>query len=248
MDTPSPGNSYFGHDLEAMMFAKNYGQWIFDYFEPYLGLRVAEVGAGMGNFSEFILNKDITRLYAFEPSLNMYQVLDARIGDNSRTRVFNGTFEANCSDLRGAMDSVMYINVLEHIEDDRRELELARDALKPGGHLLIFVPALSWLYSNYDQKIGHHRRYHKRTLIDKIKRAELEIVDIKYFDLAGILPWYINFVLLKRDMGKRGIQLYDRLAVPISRWMENLFTPPVGKNLIVVAKKQVPDGENNLAA
>lgn len=219
------------------MFARNYGQWIFDYFEPYLGQRIAEVGAGMGNFSQLILNNDIAQLYAFEPSPNMYENLQARIGGHKNTTLINGTFEEKAYDLSGRLDSVIYINVLEHIEDDQRELEIARDALKPGGNLLIFVPALSWLYSNFDREIGHFRRYHKQPLTNKIKHAGLDITDIRYFDMAGILPWYANFVLMKGQMNKKGVHLYDKLAVPVSRMVEKLLTPPIGKNLILVAKK-----------
>lgn len=230
-------NDYSGHDLEAMTFAQNYGQWIFDYFAPYLGQRIAEVGAGMGNFSQLILNHDIDRLYAFEPSLNMYKHLQARMGDNENATLINGTFEENISDFRGKLDSVIYINVLEHIEDDQHELEIARDALKPGGNLLIFVPALSWLYSNFDREIGHFRRYHKQPLTNKIENSGLIMTDIRYFDMAGILPWYANFVLMKGQMNKKGVLLYDKLVVPVSRMVEKLLTPPIGKNLILVAKK-----------
>ena len=227
---------YFGKDLEAMSFARNYHQWILAEFLPYLGSSVAEVGAGVGSFSNLILQKkDIQTLVAFEPSQNMYPMLRATLADDPRARAVNGCFG---KDESGKLfDTVMYTNVLEHIEDDAAELGRAYEALAPQGHLLIFVPALPWLYSNLDKQVGHYRRYIKKDLVGLTKRAGFDIVKARYFDVAGIIPWYVNFVLLKNSIGGGSVSLYDKVVVPPMRVLEGLLSPPIGKNVLLVARK-----------
>jgi hypothetical protein len=131
----------------------------------------------------------------------------------------------------------VYVNVLEHIENDLDELRFVFRTLKVGGVLCIFVPALSWLYGNLDKEVGHFRRYHKHQLKGLVQQAGFEIEKIKYFDMPGIVPWYILFVLLKRSISGNNVSLYDKLAVPLIRKVESIVSPPVGKNLLLVCKK-----------
>ena len=124
-----------------------------------------------------------------------------------------------------------------NIENDSNELSVAFDALKKGGYILIFVPALSWLYSDLDQKVGHFRRYNKRGLNKIVKEAGFEIVKSNYFDSFGIIPWYILFVLMKKEMGQGGVSFYDKFIIPIEKIVEKIISMPFGKNLLLVAKK-----------
>lgn len=229
--------SYFGRDLEAMASATNYHQWIVDEFSPYLGRRVAEVGAGTGNFSDFLLRAGVEELRAFEPSVNMYPVLQDKFALDDRAETINAFFESCATDYEGAFDAVAYVNVLEHIEHDRTALKHAHATLKPGGHLLIFVPALPFLYSELDRKVGHFRRYKRDELVDVVTAAGFRIDWVKYFDILGIIPWYIAFTRLKLTTSSANVSIYDKLAVPLMRRLESLVTPPVGKNLILVAHR-----------
>ena len=225
--------NYFGRDLEAMSFAKNYHKWIMDEFKPYLGQNVAEVGAGTGNFSELMM-EHITHLVAFEPSKNMYLLLKDRFSKNARVETLNCTFASEYSRFEGCFDSIIYVNVLEHIEKDEQELYYVYNALRQGGHALIFVPALSFLYSNFDKTIGHFRRYCRKDFIKLVQHIGFNIRIVKYFDLAGIIPWYIAFVLLKRPISVGEVLIYDKLIVPLMQQVEKCITPPVGKNLLIV--------------
>ncbi len=126
----------------------------------------------------------------------------------------------------------------EYIGKDLEELQFVRETLKSGGTICIFVPALSWLYSELDREVGHFRRYHKKQLVSLVKSAGFEITRVKYFDMLGILPWYVVFVLMKQKISGSNVSLYDRYAVPLVRWFESAVTPPIGKNLLLVAKKQ----------
>lgn len=228
---------YFGKDLEAMSFADNYHQWIVSEFSSYLGEHVAEVGAGTGNFSEFLLSAGAQRLSAFEPSCNMYPMLEKKFLQVSNVDTFNCFFEDESDKFVDGFDAVAYVNVLEHIENDRSALEHAYQTLKPNGHLLIFVPALKFLYSELDRKVGHYRRYSKQELVDVVSSAGFSIEVCKYFDVMGIIPWYIAFVLLKQTTSGANVTLYDRIVVPVMRRVERMVTPPIGKNLLLVARK-----------
>ncbi len=226
---------YFGKDLEAMSFAKNYHDWILAEFLPYLGSSVAEVGAGVGSFSDLVLKTNIEKLQAFEPSQNMYPFLESLLAKDRRAQAINGFFGR---ELTGEnFDSVLYVNVLEHIEEDALELANAYETLNSNGHLLIFVPALPWLYSDLDRQIGHFRRYLKKDLVRITQKAGFSIVKAQYFDIAGIVPWYINFVLLKNSISGGSVSLYDKLVIPIMRVVEGSISPPIGKNILLVGKK-----------
>lgn len=225
--------NYPGKELEAMSFAANYHRWIVDELAPFLGKRVVEVGAGIGSVSALLLEKPIERLVACEPSQNMFpQLADALRGDpraEARNEFFGGGDET--------FDSVAYINVLEHIDDDRGELVRAHARLRPGGHLLVFVPALAWLMSDFDRRIGHVRRYSLPGLRSLARDAGFVVERLRYFDAAGVLPWYLNFVVLRRGLGSGGVAAYDRMVVPPMRLVEGWIAPPLGKNLLMVARK-----------
>ncbi len=227
--------SYPGKDLEAMDFAVNYHRWILEESAPYIGGRVAEVGAGRGSFSQLLLEKPLAHLSAFEPSADMFPLLRQALGQDERARSVYGFFRSPPSGE--LFDSVLYINVLEHIEDDGAELVRVYQALKPGGHVVLFVPALEWLYSPFDAEIHHFRRYTKKSLREVTLAAGFEILKARYFDFLGIIPWYVNFVLLQNRLNGGNVALYDKFVVPLTRVLEGMVTPPIGKNLLLIGRK-----------
>jgi SAM-dependent methyltransferase len=241
MNSSSPDTTgklvYFGRDLEAMSFARKYHSWIIDEFRPYFGSTVGEIGAGTGNFSRMLVEAGIPNLTSFEPAENMFSILRERVQATPQIQAVNGYFGDECDAYEGAFDSLVYVNVLEHIERDGDELIHIRNSLRPGGHALIFVPALQWLYSDLDEKLGHFRRYHKPELLRLFSRAGFKVLKLRYFDLLGVLPWYFAYTLLKRPMTGGSVSLYDNLVVPITRALERLAPAPFGKNLLLVATK-----------
>ena len=100
----------------------------------------------------------------------------------------------------------------------------------------MFVPALAWLCSDFDKQIGHLRRYTKKALSRLVRDVGFTLIKAQYFDLAGIIPWYINFVLLRNSIGS-GVSLYDKLVVPTMRLIERMIPPPIGKNVLLIGKK-----------
>ncbi|MDQ3321792.1 MAG: class I SAM-dependent methyltransferase [Acidobacteriota bacterium] len=233
---------YVGKDLEAMSFAVNYHKWILDEFAGFLGKNIIEVGAGTGSFSEMILQTEPETLSLVEPS-DLYKDLTQNISRlEARTQIdfYNSIFSVVASEIadRKRPDSIIYVNVLEHIEDDDAELSLIRQTLIPGGRAFIFVPALELLYGEFDRKLGHFRRYRKSELEEKCRNAGFKILTSKYFDFAGVVPWYVKYRLLNSvELGGAAVSLYDKIVVPIFRRIESAVNVPVGKNVLLIAEK-----------
>lgn len=228
---------YEGKDLEAMSFADNYHVWILGKFKKYLGKRVAEVGAGSGNFSSLILKNPIEELTAIEPSKDMFGRHEENTKGDLRVKRHNDFFSNITHQYQNYFDSMIYVNVMEHIEEDEQELSYIYNSLKQGGHICIFVPALSWLYSRHDKNIGHFRRYHKKDLVNKLEKAGFEIAHVQYFDIIGIIPWLIVCKFMGYEPDTKNVSIYDKFVVPVAKFLENIITPPIGKNLLIVGKK-----------
>ena len=231
---------YVGKDLEAMSFAVNYHKWILEEFRPFLGKRLVEVGAGTGSFSEMLIGENPEDLALIEPS-EMFEFLEQNISQietTARVNYYNSIFSETAENLSEKPDTIIYVNVLEHIEDDRGELQKVYETLETGGHCLIFVPALMSLYGAFDEKVGHFRRYAKKELEEKAKAAGFTVVKSKYFDFVGIFPWYIKYKLLKSDSLESGaVTAYDKFAVPVTKQFERFLKFPVGKNILTVLQK-----------
>lgn len=236
--------SYPGRDLEVMSWAVNYHRWILRIFMPYLGQNIVEVGAGAGSFSELIIGEHkFKTLSLIEPSEDLYELLATRVRELStkiKVNLHHASFleAAPLIKSQNVVDSVMYINVLEHIAQDERELSAVWEMLSEGGHIFLFVPALRWLYGSRDEQVGHVRRYTKTELEEKLRRAGFRIVRSTYFDFPGIVPWWLKYRFLKSESLEPGaVKFYDQFIVPIVRRIESLAPPPIGKNIIVVAQK-----------
>jgi SAM-dependent methyltransferase len=137
-------------------------------------------------------------------------------------------------------DAIVYLNVLEHIPDDAQELQLAAKALRRGGALLVFGPALEWLYSELDYRAGHYRRYSLRRLRALASGAGFEVVSARYFDALGVVPYVVVYRLLRHDdISGSTLWGYDRVVVPLSRLIQRVLgSPPLGKNVIMIAVKR----------
>jgi len=231
---------YVGKDLEAMSFAVNYHKWILEEFRPFLGKKLVEVGAGTGSFSEMLIDEKPENLALIEPS-EMFEFLEQNISQietAARVSYYNTIFSEAADNLSEKPDTIIYVNVMEHIEDDRGELKKVYETLAAGGRCLIFVPALMSLYGAFDEKVGHFRRYTKNELEDKGRAAGFKIVKSKYFDFVGIFPWYIKYKLLKSDSLESGaVTAYDKFAVPVTKQFERFLKFPVGKNILTVLQK-----------
>jgi SAM-dependent methyltransferase len=240
----SVAESYEGQDLEALADIPNYQQWIVRHFIDRVAGRVLEVGAGIGS---------ISRLYAtaagetvlIEPADNLTQRLRDNIGCIPSVRVFSGLLEdltrsssrpAGLSDE--SFDLAVMVNVLEHVDDDVALLGILRRLLRPGGSLFLFVPAHMWLFGSLDALVHHRRRYSTISLGDVVRQSGFAVETMRYFDVLGVVPWFVaGRVLRQRQFNARAAKLYDSLVVPIGAKLEGLVSPPVGKNVLCLARR-----------
>lgn len=235
--------SYEGADLEAMSDASNYYDWLLSEMLPYVGKNIVEVGSGSGSFSKKLLLAKIPAITFVEPAKNLYKHLTTTVqknkSKNQQTQIINAFMQDAQKQLaKIAPDTFIYINVFEHIEDDLKEVKTLYKLLPKGGHLIIFVPAINLLMSDFDRGVGHFRRYTKRSLTDLVTKADFKVVKLKYMDMAGILPWIVNFKLLKTKKLKPGaVKTYDSYAVPVIKALETRIEPPIGKNVLLIAEK-----------
>ena len=228
---------YEGTELVATAHARNYNGWILNALRPHLGRVVVEVGAGRGNFTRALLDAGPERVIAIEPSRLLFPELREATAGDPRVEARLGTLAEAGAELDGVADSIVYINVLEHIDDHADELVRAHRVLRPGGALCVFVPALSWLSSSFDESVGHHRRYGRAELMRLARDAGFEIVATRWFDMLGILTWLVAFRILRMDMTEGPVVAYDRIAVPVARTLDRLVGPPVGKSLLLIARR-----------
>ncbi len=225
-------------ELEILATMPNYYGWIMETFAPFVRGHVVEYGAGTGTISQRLAAL-ADKLALVEPSANLAAILRSKFRDDRKVEVIDQTLQQHVVQVGGAaVDTVVMVNVLEHIEDDRQALAVLLGMLRPAGHLLIFVPALQGLMSKLDLMFGHFRRYHRADLVAKVAEAGGEVQVCHYFDFFGIFPWFLlNKLMGATSFNPALIQIHDKFVVPGSRAVEKLVPPPIGKNIILVARK-----------
>jgi SAM-dependent methyltransferase len=228
--------AYPGQDLEALADLPNYYSWIADQFGPHLRGRVLEVGAGRGNFSAHMMPR-VSEAVLSEPDVASHRILADRFKQHSRVTVLRRPPDVAADDA--SFDAVVAVNVLEHIADDVGAVQLWGRLLKPDGALLLFVPAVPWLYGSLDKAVLHQRRYTREGLLAVVRAGNLHPTSVRYFDSLGVLPWLlVGRVLRIGTFSQRGATMYDRVVVPPLRRVEARLAPPIGKNLVIVAVKR----------
>ena len=227
-------------DLERLGTSKHFFDWVLDDFEPALKGRLLEVGAGTGTITRRLIERhpDMS-VVALEPADNMFRELEPYAALTDRVEALKTTLGEYLESSSDRFDTVIYVNVLEHIERDEDELQSAAAALVSGGALLVFGPALEWLYSELDYKAGHYRRYS----LDRLRRITegvgLQIERLYYFDILGVAPYFLVYRLIRRSsISGSTMWGYDRVVVPTSRALQRMIaSPPIGKNFLLIARR-----------
>lgn len=234
---PPPDTTHYdGQDLEALGDLKRYQSWILRWIRPHLRGRVLEVGAGTGAIAQHYVDL-VGEAVLLEPAANLAGQLRARFGDRAHVTVHEGTLES-LDRPEGSLDAVMMVNVLEHIPDDLGTLRRLYALLRPGGALAVLVPAMGAIYGTLDARVGHVRRYERAQLREVVTAAGFRVETLRWLDAAGVIPWFVaGRVLRQRRFSPGAARLYDRVAVPISRAVEERVEPPWGKNLICIARR-----------
>jgi SAM-dependent methyltransferase len=221
--------------LDSLRSAVHYQEWIFGMFDGYLGRNVLEVGAGHGDFTADLLDSGRS-VTALDMSARCCALLRDRFADRPGLEVVEGDVAALSPAHQ--YDSALLINVLEHIDDDVGALHSLRASIRPGGHLLLFVPAFEGLYSDYDRMIGHRRRYRRSHLVMAADRAGYEIVDSRYVNSLGAIVWWLFARRFRQVPTSEGlVRLYDTVAVPPLRRLETHRRPWFGQSVVLVARR-----------
>jgi 2-polyprenyl-3-methyl-5-hydroxy-6-metoxy-1,4-benzoquinol methylase len=225
-------------DLEVMAHANNYRNWMYRQVEPYLGQRILEVGAGIGNFTEMLMDRElVVATDKFEKCVNY---LKARLGHHLECMPMQLDLANPSGELeRYDFDTVICLNVLEHVEDDLSALSYMYSVLQPRGRLVLLVPAFQFLYGSVDRAIEHHRRYTKRDLLPKMRQSGFQIEDAFYMNVVGMAGWFWNNRIRKiQEENLNQIGFFDRFIAPWAERIERFAPPPFGLSLIAIGNKR----------
>jgi 2-polyprenyl-3-methyl-5-hydroxy-6-metoxy-1,4-benzoquinol methylase len=228
------GFAYAGGELGLFVEAHRWKAYLEQQVRPFIGRTVLEVGAGIGGTTRALCRPGRDRWVCLEP--------DAAQARTIQEQVDRGALLSCCEVVVGqvrdaeehAYDTVLYIDVLEHIEDDIGELAAATRRLVPGGHIVVLSPAHPWLFSPFDRAIGHFRRYTRHSL-RRIGPAGCELVVLRHLDAAGLLASWANRMFLRQQLPTpRQVHLWDRRLVPASRILDRLTGFRLGRTVLAV--------------
>jgi len=223
--------------LESGAEAHNYYAWLSDTFAPYLRGTVIEHGSGRGTLASALLTGGVRPLILSEPNEKLAAVLAKKFETQEGVTVFQGTLEHYLARVGpNAVDAIVSSNVLEHILDDEGCLATMRTLIRPGGNLVIYVPARPELYGPFDRLVGHHRRYRRSELKQKLLAAGFKIERLRYRNMIATLPWLWNRISNKKDISEGNVRFFDRYIFPIIRRAEDLMPPVYGLNLVAIAR------------
>ena len=235
MIEPNANATTADFEFAALWEAANYRAAIVREFEQHLRGHLIEVGCGIGQMTrEFQLLSEVAKLTCIEPD----QGFAAQHAESiAGAELLVGTADDLPSDTQA--DSIVSINVLEHIEHDREEMARYAKLLKNRrGHLCALVPARPEIYAPIDKDFGHFRRYTAPELREKLETAGFRIEKLHYFNFVGYFAWWFSFRLRKqRSFGIKQVRFYDRVVFPVVNTLETtLARPPIGQSLIAIAR------------
>lgn len=230
---------YVGNELVLFEAATNWKKYIRKALRRHIAGDVAEIGAGIGSTARTLSGgKDVKSWLCIEPDPELFSELAKTVRSincGHDIKQFHGTLD----DFPGspAFDTIIYIDVLEHIEHDSVEINFAAERLRSGGVIIVLCPAFQQVFSAFDRAIRHYRRYTKTTL-RALKPTCLDERAAFYLDSVGLAASFANKMLLKESMPtKRQIWLWDSLMVPASRLLDRVFGHLFGKSVVLIWTK-----------
>lgn len=224
-----------GRDLEqGGADQPRYRRFQLDLISPYCGRTVLEVGAGLGEFAQGFTGLD--RLVVTDADPGAVELLAARFADRPEVEARQLALGTELS-IDKPVDSVIAINVLEHIEDDAAALRSLANLVVPGGTIVLWVPGYQQLYGEFDRRVGHVRRYTPATVSDAVLRAGLQVEVAKPVNLLGGIAWW---AAVRRggstSPNPKLVAIYDRFVVPTTRAIERRVRVPFGQTVLCVAR------------
>jgi len=220
--------------LEQLEQGSSYTRWVFDEMRPYLGRAILEVGCGHGTYTKYLAER-AERVVALD--IDESFVAAARRATQGAKNVQVRCADATTEAFDTGFDTAIMLDVLEHIEQQQEMLKKLHAVLKPGGSVIVKVPAFSWLFGAMDRAVGHHRRYTRASLSSALCDAGFVAPKVWYFNAASIPGWWLNGVVLGRETPPSGqLSMFERV-LPIVRAVDRVAKPFVGLSMFGVASR-----------
>lgn len=230
-------NIYPGQELELFESAKNWKTYFSTRIKLYIAGDVLEVGAGIGGTTPYLVNSKVMSWTCLEPDIILFDQLKKTgysWGNNEFYKFSNTVLTAE----KESYNTILYIDVIEHIQKDQEELARAYKALRVGGTLIILVPAFNFLFSPFDQSIGHFRRYDK-PMLKAIIPEKMECKELIYLDSLGFFSSVVNKLFLKQHYPSQvQINFWDNYLIPISKRLDTVLCNSFGKSLVGIFQKK----------
>ncbi len=222
------------YTLQVMKNAGWYNNWLFSFIEPHLGETILEVGAGIGNFTKLLSKKG--KVTAIDIDDSYIPKLKKEIG--KRASVGFGDIESGRYFFKNQkFDTIICLNVLEHIKNDKGALRNMYDLLSSGGRLVLLVPAHQVLYSKFDKNLGHYRRYDKEMAVKILREAGFKSVSARYLNWWAAIGWFIFLKLTGyKEIPEAEVGIFNYLG-KLFLWPEKYITFPFGLSVFAIAKK-----------
>ncbi len=228
--------------LDTISSADQFNRWMYQTIAPFCNGQILEIGGGIGNISKQVL-ADGKTLTITELREEYCELLRKEVGSNQNLQnivcldIVDPQFDTKYAGMLGSFDTVFALNVIEHIENDTLAVANCKKLLKPGGQLVILVPAFQFLFNSFDCALGHFRRYTKKSLIGLFEESKLEVAHRQYFNFVGTLGWWVSGSLLrKRTVPEGQMKLYN-FFVPLIKIIDYFTRRFAGLSVIVVGKK-----------
>lgn len=224
---------YVGQELEIFKNAIKWRNYWSNIIKSEIKGNVLEVGSGMGTITNELSTSDFKSWVSLEPDYSLLTMTNPEI--SGKVCLINGT--SSSIKKKEYFDTILYIDVLEHIKNDKTEIHAISNSLKIGGSIVVLSPAFNFLFNDFDLSVGHFRRYNKKSLLNLLPEG-FTVKKIKYLDTLGFVLGLINKLFLKRSTPSNfQIKFWDSFLIPISKYVDLLTLNYVGKSIILVATK-----------
>lgn len=225
--------------LDAISFAPRFNKYMYATIARHCSGKILEIGSGIGNISKhFVEDKQDISLTDLRD--NYLHTLHKNFPEYSNSifklDIAHSEFDNRYASMFEKYDTVFALNVVEHIENDREAISNIKKLIKPGGKIIILVPAFQSLYNSFDKALEHYRRYTKKDLVALIS-SQFTVIHSQYFNVFGILGWFVSGQLLKKKTIPRNqMELYDNLIL-VSKALDKLVFNSIGLSVIAVGEK-----------
>lgn len=244
INTPSELRDEYGYStLDTIAEAEKFNQWMYSVIAPWCEGEILEIGGGIGNISKYVL-EDKKNLTITELQEEYCEIIRQRLGSEKNLRkvipmdIVDEQFDITYASLLNTFDTLFALNVIEHIADRPQAIQNCYKLLKPGGKLIILVPAFQSLFNQFDVSLGHFLRFRKNSLSLLLSQNGFTIIHKRYFNFIGILGWWFSgSVLGKKEIPKGQMRLYNTL-VPVFRLVDFFTKSIAGLSVIAIGEKR----------